>query len=1100
MKRFLCLILCAICLFCEITTGKELPQPKQSYVKAPVVPDAIEMNRPFGADDALKFAAPPKIHYPQTYFLFIGGNVSAEGITADLEAIAAAGFSGILFFHGQFGNPWPGVEPQITALSPKWDEIVQHTAQEAERLGLRYTMMDCSGWATAGGPWIEPSNAMRYLACSRTDVSEGTVQISLPKPQPSQEAWRDYKDIAILAFPTPLDDEQDQLKPLSVTGNHDFPWFELIAGTNKEPIAVQPGSEGDPIRLEVTFPKAVTVRTLEFPCIRHANHPRCYEPGIEISLHAVASDGTEDLVMHCDLPQSNLQDNRPLSLACSGEKTSDKYVITITNKYPMKLNSLRLFTAARKNNWESEAAWTLRSIEKENMHPKQNKEAYIHAAKIIDPTKYMDAEGRLNWTAPSGKWTILRIGHVNTGRKNAPAPPEGTGWECNKLAPSGAEAQFAGYIGRLNNGVLGGKLLDAVHIDSWECDTQTWTEDMESEFTGLNNYELTRWLPAILGYVVDDQETTFRFLRDWRGTINRLLVDNFHGTMARLAKESGLALTYETSGGDVFPSDILEYYKWADVPMCEFWHPFSDAHVGALNFKPVKPAASAQRMYGKPRLTAEAFTSFAHTWDEHWEVLREVANHKIVEGVTHMMYHTYTHNPQQPYLPPGTSFSGQGIGTPFLRGQTWWKYMPEFNDYFARCSYMMERGHPVSDIIWYLGDEINHKPNQNPDFLQGYKYDYCNPDILINRLHVENGKLVTPEGIEYRILWLADNERMLPETLEKIVSLVREGACVIGNTPQRLATLKGGKKAQKRFDAAVKSLWGNPSTTAKQDRKVGKGRVISGMSVTEALTVAGISPDVRGDAAWAHRHTEGADWYFVCPRQGKSFNGTLDFRCRGTVELWDPVTGKTSLIPSRVVGDRTEIDLDIVASGAYYVVFRNDADAPVSEPKEYIRYAVIEPSETWTLSFPEGWGAPGKIVLPELKAWKDLDITDEGKAFSGTAVYETTFDIDKDTQDDLLILDLGRVDMIAAVTVNNRAVQTLWAPPYRTDITGYVVPSKNTIRVEVTGTWFNRLVYDSKQDEKDRKTWVIHHPPVDSPLRESGLLGPVSIEVKKEIP
>ena len=138
--------------------------------------------------------------------------------------------------------------------------------------------------------------------------------------------------------------------------------------------------------------------------------------------------------------------------------------------------------------------------------------------------------------------------------------------------------------------------------------------------------------------------------------------------MAQLAKENNMSIAYETSAGDVFPADELKYYKYADVPMCEFWQPFSDNYVGALNFKPIKPTASAAHLYGKLRVAAESFTSFSLTWDEHFSMLKEVNNVKAAEGVTHQVFHTYTHNPQKPLLPPGTSF-GSGIGTPFCAGK-----------------------------------------------------------------------------------------------------------------------------------------------------------------------------------------------------------------------------------------------------------------------------------------------------------------------------------------------------------------------------------------------------------------------------------------------
>lgn len=129
-------------------------------------------------------------------------------------------------------------------------------------------------------------------------------------------------------------------------------------------------------------------------------------------------------------------------------------------------------------------------------------------------------------------------------------------------------------------------------------------------------------------------------------------------------------------------------------------------------------------------------------------------------------------------------------------------------DYLARCNYMLESGKPVSDVLMYLGDEQNHKPQQSLDFPEGYAYDYCNPDVLLNRLTVENGRMVTPEGISYGVLWLYDCKRMLPETLEKIHSFVQQGITVVGEPPAGIATLSGGTAAESRFQKVVDALWG----------------------------------------------------------------------------------------------------------------------------------------------------------------------------------------------------------------------------------------------------------------------------------------------------
>jgi hypothetical protein len=477
-------------------------------------------------------------------------------------------------------------------------------------------------------------------------------------------------------------------------------------------------------------------------------------------------------------------------------------------------------------------------------------------------------------------------------------------------------------------------------------------------------------------------------------------------------------------------------------------------------------------------------------------MLKEVANHNYIEGVTHLIFHTYTHNPRTDVL-PGAAFGDASIGTPFLRGQTWWKYMPEFTDYLARCNYLFERGKPVSDVLWYLGDEINHKPDQNAPFPDGYKYDYCNPDILLNRLSVRDGKIVTPEGISYRVMWLPDNRRMLPATLEKILAMVRDGAIIIGNAPASLATLSGGESAQRRFDEAVKALWGDASDThiassGENIRAVGNGKVLSGMTIDAAVKVLNIPPDVTGGKMWLHRRAEGADWYYVCAPTGGDFRGELSFNNSDNVEIWDPVSGEflAADVTGREAG-RTSIRFDPARAGSCFVVFGKTVKPADAKQNVKTVATATTLAGPWTIAFPDGWGAPASLEIKEPKAWNDLDMSSEARAFSGTATYSTTFDVGKVAKGAKYSLDLGRVEMIAAVTLNGKKLRALWTPPYRIDVTAALKSGKNTLKIDVTGTWFNRLVYDAGQPEDQRKTWTFNRPPKNSALRESGLSGPV---------
>ena len=1071
----------------------------------PVAPDRETMTAPFSPADEAAFKNPDKLFFPETWFHFIGGNVSKEGIDADLQAISDAGISGVQWFHGYFGGPWPGTGHQLTTLSSEWEDMVGYLGRKADSLGLRLTVQTCPGWSMAGGPWIKPENAMRQLVWSRTDVPVGkSPKASLPKGQPSDEDWRDYRDIRVVAFPTPLGDTGEALQPAATQG--DEHWKALIEGKNEGALSLEAGSSNT-----VTFslPKGSVIRTLELPPVGHFSHNFCYDPGIHVLLKAKTAEG-EKTLLDANLPMSNWQDGgvNNMVFACNEEENADSYTFIIENAHPASVGFVRFYSGARKNSWRGEAGWTLIAKEPFQQHTNQNHLAFVKADDIIDITDKMRPGGKLDWTAPEGdwpegKWTVIRFGHVNLGKKNGPAPPEATGWECSKLDPKGAEIQFSNYVGHLQDGPLQGG-ADGMLMDSWECNTQTWSDTMDEDFKAAAGYELWQRLPALMGYVIDSQEETSRFLIDWRRTVNGLYVENFFGTMAGLARSKGMDVQFETAGSDVVTMDPLEYFKYADVPMCEFWQPFSEGYVGDLDFKPIHPTASAAHIYGKTRVASESFTSFSLTWDEHWQMLKEVANFNMAEGVTHNVFHTYTHIPQVGFLPPGTSF-GSAIGTPFLRGQTWWKYMQYFTAYLARTSYLLERGRPVQDVLWYLGDEVGHKPHQYTGsgrrqsgdirFPEGFRYDYCNPDVLLNRLSVKNGRVVTPEGIEYEVLWIPENERMLPETITKIGELIKAGAKVVANAPVAPATLNEARAA--RFDEAVEAVWGK---ARKGINKIGQGRLAVAMTPDDALKAFGLNPHIEDGGAgilWQEREIDGARWYYICAPVGESFHGTIKLEGRGRAEWWDPMDGSVKRLKTKGLGRMKKIRLDLENAGSGFVVFRKGKSSPSAKTRAFGYKA---PSgqiavENWTVQFPQGWGAPTEpIEIAELKPWKELEMSDEGKAFSGTATYQASFTVDKSRIGKPLTLNLGRVDFIADVKVNGESAGVLWTEPYRLDISDLAKEGENTLTVEVTGTWYNRLAYDAALPEAARKTWTIAGPKAGSPLRDSGLMGPVTVE------
>ena len=955
---------------------------------------------------------------PETWYHIIGGNATKAGLTADLEALKAAGIGGIQLFHGQFGKAeaWDGVPEQIPCLSAKWDGLIAHAADECARLGLTFKMQNCPGWSMSGGPWIAPSNAMRKLAYSRRELAFGKVPDDISIPERCRDADSDWHDLFYLAFPTPAGGTaRGALKPTRTQKDGDVQTFHFSA--------------------------PVTIRTLELPSPRELNSSWTYNPATHVKFEAEASEGWRT-VCETDYPQGCWQDGVPFSLACA-EAMARKWRLTVSSAHhPVKVGHVRLFSEARFDNWEGLAGHVLRGQLK-RPYPKQSSDAYIPAGgvRVVKPGDSL----------PEGsRWTVLRVGHVNMKKVNAPAPKEATGWECDKLDPRGIEANFAGYIGRLVAGPLKGGKLKGMIVDSWECERQTWTWRMEEYFREANGYDVRTILPAVFGWVIGSPAETERVLLDWRRTLSGLITKNYYGRMSELAHAAGLTVAYETAFGDVVPGDLLEFWKWCDEPMCEFWQPYTPltGSVGHPGYKPVRPCVSAAHLYGKRRVACESFTNTHLTWDENFRALKEQAVRHLAKGVTHLVFHTCTHNPQTDGRVPGTSF-GSFIGTPFIRGETWWGFMRPFTDWIAACGGFLERGKPVVDVLRYLGDELDHKPDELEPFPEGFKNDYLNADVLFNRLDVRDGRFVLPDGMEYAALWVPDSVMVEPKTRERFDALAAKGGRIV----------RGAAEAS-----------------------------VAGME--PQLTYSSASPDAR--LLWYHRRDGSCDCFFV-GADDKGFDGKASFRTqRGVKELAFALAPYETLL------------LEFGPDGVKDIA-PGSLHADISTGAKPVACVDVPPPGGWTLSFPEGWGAPGQIALEQLVPWKDLPgVSDEGHAFSGTATYSTAWTL-PDGFPKPLLLDLGTVRDFARVFVNGHEVAALWAWPYRCDVTPFVKPGTNEIKVEVTSTWFNRLAYDFAQPPEKRKTWTVWNiggrpPPClqkDAQLSESGLLGPLTVLTEK---
>ena len=502
-------------------------------------------------------------------------------------------------------------------------------------------------------------------------------------------------------------------------------------------------------------------------------------------------------------------------------------------------------------------------------------DATIARGRIVNLTAHLATDGRLTWDAPEGKWTILRMGHTSTGQNNLPAPSDGRGLECDKLSKEAAEAAFAGLMSRLiedSKPLVGeGKTLVSTHIDSWEVGSQNWTPKFREEFQRLRGYDPLPFLPVMTGRVVDSLEVSERFLWDVRQTINDLIVDNYAGHFAEMARRHGMRLSIEAYGE---PADDMTYAGRADEPMGEFWSyaPYSGSDS-------CTEMASGAHVYGKPILGAEAFTATdAEKWQAHPGTIKAMGDWAFCEGINRFVFHRYALQPwTNPDRPPGMSMGPWGLH--YERTQTWWEQSKAWHEYLARCQYLLQQGLFVADLC-FLAPEMSPQRFKSPlkSGLDrpGYNFDGCPPEVVLTRMSVKDGRLVLPDGMSYRLLVLPQVKTMTPRLLGKIKELVAAGATVVGAPPVKSPSLSNYPKCDDEVKALAGELWGTGDPPAElTERPFGKGRIIWGGEIRPVEESAPDAANSLDAAKWI--------WYKEGNPAEAAPPGKRYFRCVVTI-------------------------------------------------------------------------------------------------------------------------------------------------------------------------------------------------------------------------
>lgn len=950
------------------------------------------------------FANPPIQARPSTYWMWMNGNISKEGLSADLEYMKRASYGGAMMFNVGVGIP----KGRIDYASSQWDEMTLHAVKEAERLGLELYLQNSPGYSGTGGPWITVENSMQQLEWTETvgvPDKKGLIELDLPQPYAKLGY---YQDIKVLAFPA-LECET-QLFPSLVTKVllDDKEIDKNLFFDNDLDSQVRMQQAGSVLTFELSHPfeaRAVTVRRgkREKPLDPH-DGPRDYAPDLKLE---VSEDGRHYVdVSNISCPALRSMDTPGIALFGA---VKGRYFRFITNR-GTNISEVLLHASTRLKDWTAKTNYVKDPVALGNYDCQDVTGQTVDPSSVIDITSLMNTDGRLKWKSPRGVkcWIILRIGSTTTGEVVAAAPDSGVGLDCDKFSKKALDQHFDNFLTPLLNKLKPwcGKTLKALMMDSWEAGKQNWTSSLPDYFKQHCGYDSTPWLLAMTGRIVGSIEETERFLYDMRRTQTDMFNENFLAYFKEKAAQYGLKFAAEPYGDGNFES--LEYAEVLDYPMSEFW-----VHYIYGGVTTSKMAASTSHLWNRPIVGAECFTGtpFNSKLTEHPYAMKAEGDYMMTVGVNRFVYHVFAH---QPYVgkTAGSLMTMGPFGTHLNRNSVWAEQAVGWNMYNARCAYLLQQGHYVADIL-YIKDEgissgITDYDSACPMTPYGYRWDIGSRNVL-QHLSVQNGRLVLPHGMSYRLLVLTPMKRCSPELLRQIKRLIGQGATVLLSSEKPEGYMGMDLVKDKAVKLLAAELW----------NMAGRGNVYRSKDLRQVLKKCCISPDFsfiaeNKDAQihFIHRAVNGDDVYFVANHRRRMEKITAAFRITGKVPvLWDAETGNTGIpVAYKQENGMTKVTFTLQESGSAFIVFHKDKTGKIvtSDFKEIVPKSVLlQPLfNTFTVSLwakPETFAASGRgfLLFPD----QGEERYGEGHAVVGIAMGQNGVRIYERTKINSVVLE-----------------------------------------------------------------------------------------------
>jgi len=1044
---------------------------------------------------AADFKTPTEDNHLFCYWYWINDDISKEGISRDLAAMKETGIGSV--FIGNV-NP-PEEDGKVPLFSDLWWDCMVHAVNEGKRLGVNIGVFNCPGWSQSGGPWVKPEMAMRYLAHSET-VVQGPEKVSVTLVKPKDE----FQDVYVLAYPACDGVQTLTADNATITATPEVKdarnWIDGDLAT-----AALFGAVGaKECRIELRAQAPITARSIVL-------HPVNQNMKFQCRLYA-RIHGADKLIRTFQFDRSNQRVN-------VGPITNGPVAVSLPETQA-RIFKLVCSGALGKNHGFtqveiSERAVLERYIEKQlgKMHPTPlpmwgsylwDEQApvaghlKVPAENVIDISDKVDKDGHLNWTVPEGKWTVMRIGMTPTGTQNSPAAPQGKGYEIDKANEALVRFHFEQYVGKLQEKVPveNRDALKYVIADSYEMGSQNWTDGFERRFEKRYGYNPKKWLPVLSGVIVGSVTESERFLWDLRRAVADDVAYEYVGGLRRISNQHGLQTWLENYGHWGFPSEFLMYGGQSDLVGGEFWNE------GTLGNIECKAASSCVHIYGKKRCFAEAFTCSQQAYKRHPAMLKRRGDWSFTEGVNQFVLHVYIQQPDEGRVPGMNAW----FGTEFNRHNTWFKQSKHWMDYNRRCQHLLQQGGYVADVCYFISENAPKMTGVcRPELPDGYAYDYINAEVIVNDMEVENGKLVLPSGASYRLMVLPPLDTMRPAVVTKLEKLVKQGGAVYGPKPVKSPSLQGYPECDERVRSLADKIWGKAYSGAGGELAIryGHGRVFNDIDMTDVLGDLKVGKDVElehDSVLWTHRTMPGMDIYFLSNQSDERIDIRPTFRVTGLrPQIWDAVTGTIRRLHDyEGTGRGTLVPLTLEPGQSQFVVFTDQSTGDVHSGYTEncpARREWVNVAGPWAVVFDNPViDVRREQTFAALSDWSGHP-DDTIKYYSGTAAYTTTFMLDSIPADKDIFIDLGRVGVMAEVTVNGAFAGGTWMHPHVLDVTDLVRPGQNTLEIEVVNLWRNYLVKDESLPGDQKKTWLaVSDVKENEPLQPSGLIGPVTLE------